>query len=359
MRRIRLVLWGVLVGAFACGLSSIRAAVATATFDEIGYISELAQTPFNTSPTIVQTVDGLLAAWIGSSSPDSLDACVYLSRNTKGMWERGEKVVESIDPKTLIQSACERPVLFKPTNGSLLLFYKVRDARARRQGMLVQSADNGQTWTKPKKLPRLIGGPARTKPVEISPGVLLMGADSHEAGWVVHVEQASAFRSGWGWRRTRKLSSAILHNAKAPALLNHGNGDIQAICPTKRGYLVESWSSDAGETWEPFARTPMPNPDSGIDVVKRDSGEFIMVYPHSNRERGVLHLASTENGRLWSALGVIEHRPGRVFSDPSMIIGTDGNLHVVYAEDSRLIKHVTLDPDRLESVPMVGGNWPF
>ena len=323
------------------------------------YITVPGQTAFNYSPTLVQTTEGILIAWIGGSDIDSPDASVYLTRNLGGVWASPEKIASSIDPKSLIQSACRKPVLFKPANRSLVLFYQTETNRRLAKGLIRTSNDNGKTWIRPKEMPKSISGPSRVKPIELSDGVLLCGGDSHEAGWVVHVSRASAFRRSWGWSRTKNLTSAIMHNAREPVLLNHGGGNIQALCRTKRGYIVEGWSDDNGESWERFERTAMPNPDGGLDVVKMGPQSFVMVYQHSNREKGVMNLATTKDGRRWSATAVLENQPGKHFSDPAIVRGADGNIHVVYAEDHQRIKYVVLDPSRFSPIAMVGGNWPY
>ncbi len=326
---------------------------------DVDYPSEPSELAFNYAPTLVQTADGLLVAWVGASRVDGPDASVYLSRQTGGGWGRPQRVASQTHRKTRIQVACRRPVLFKPTNESLLLFFQSDNERGQRKGYLSTSDDNGVTWLRAKVLPRGITGPAGAKPTELADGDLLCGADTQRAGRVVHVERASAFRKKWEWTRTRDLSYARVHNASEPVLLYHGRGKIQALCRSRRGYMVEGWSDDEGETWGKFGRSILPNPDSGLDVVRSEDGEFVLVYQHSNRERGILNLATTRDGKEWAAAALLENEPGRSFSDPAMIKGADGNLHIVYCQDSRRIKHVVVDPESLSPVTMVGGNWPY
>lgn len=313
---------------------------------------------YNYSPTIVQTTEGLLLAWIGASTIRGTDASVFLSQKRQGAWSLPKRVASSIDVKTQVQTPCERPVLFKPVNGKLLLFYKTLDLKKRMKGMLMTSENNGKSWLPARLLPRSIYGPSRTKPIELPGGTLLCGSDSHKAGWIVHIERGTYFRSRWGWRRTRGLSKSMIQNAREPVLLDHGNGKIQALCRTKRGYLVESWSDDNGKNWGSFERNALPNPDGGLDAVKIREGEFVMIYQHSNRGKGILNLAKTKDGKEWSAAAVVENQPERHFSDPAMIIGSDGNLHLVYSEDHKHIKYVLIDPSQLSSIPIVKGNWP-
>ncbi|MCS1408269.1 MAG: hypothetical protein M2R45_01442 [Verrucomicrobia subdivision 3 bacterium] len=321
--------------------------------------SDAGTTAFNYSPSLAQTAGGLILVWVGGSGVDSPDASVYLTRLGGDTWSQPTKVASVVHPRTLVQTPCQRPVLFKPTNGPLLLFYKTVKARHQTVSYVTTSRDNGITWFKPKTLPRSIFGPARTKPIELPTGVLLCGSDTHKAGWRFHIERATAFRDTLSWTRTRDLSLAMLHNASEPVLLDYGGGNIQALCRTKRGYVVETWSDNHGETWSAVERTMLPNPDSGLDAIRLDEQQHAVVYQHSNRERGVLNLAVTEDGKQWAAAAVLEHQPDSHFSDPSIVLGADGNLHLVYSVNHQRVKYIVTDPDQLSPVSMVGGNWPY
>lgn len=347
-----------LVLCVVCFDISVSAALSKLVLERSHRPTEHSPSAYNYSATIVQTTQGLLVGWIGASAVNGTDASVYISDQRRNEWSLPRRIASSIDIKTQIQTPCERPVLFKPINGKLLLFYKAPDLKKHMRSFLVSSDNNGISWLPARMLPRSICGPSRTKPIELQNGMLLCGSDTHKAGWIVHIERGSFFRSRWEWKRTRGLSSAMIQNAREPVLLNHGSGKIQAICRTKRGYLVEGWSDDNGETWADFERMTLPNPDGGLDVVRLEKRHFVMIYQHSNRDRSILNLATTKDGREWAAAAVIENQPGRQFYDPAMILGSDGNLHVVYCEDYRHIKYVSIDPSRLVSIPMVRGNWP-
>lgn len=316
-------------------------------------------TSFNYSPTIVQTTEGLLLAWIGGSGLHHPDASIYLVKRAEESWSRPIKILSAVHPRTLAQKACRRPVLFQPSEETLLIFYKTETAQGRITGWLTSSKDNGITWFPPKSLPRFISGPARTKPIALSENSFLCGGDSRYAGRRFHIEKAEVFRESWSWTRTRDLSSAMRHNASEPVLLDHGEGRLQALCRTRLGHIAETWSENGGKTWISVQRTVLPNPDGGLDAVKLGDRKFALVYQHSNRDRGVLNLAFTEDGRRWSAAAVLESQPKSRFSDPSIVLGVDGNLHLVYSVNHQQVKYVAINPNQLSPVPMVGGNWPY
>ena len=71
-------------------------------------------------------------------------------------------------------------------------------------------------------------------------------------------------------------------------------------------------------------------------------------------------MALSRNGIDWEAALVLEHldEQGKQFSYPSVIQTGDGLVHIVYTWHRERIKHVVLDPERLETTPMPSGKWP-
>ena len=63
------------------------------------------------------------------------------------------------------------------------------------------------------------------------------------------------------------------------------------------------------------------------------------------------------DGVAWQAVLVLEREPGE-YSYPAVIQTADGRVHVTYTWRRQRIKHVVIDPARLQPVPLVGGNWP-
>jgi predicted neuraminidase len=113
--------------------------------------------------------------------------------------------------------------------------------------------------------------------------------------------------------------------------------------------------------------TTLPNNSSAIDAVTLDDGRHLLVYNHSTRKdpiggrkgRGILTVAVTKDGINWEAAAVLEYRTGSVqYSYPAVIQTKDGLVHVTYSWHRRRIKHVVIDPKKLETHPIVDGQWP-
>ena len=126
---------------------------------------------------------------------------------------------------------------------------------------------------------------------------------------------------------------------------------------TRFEHVFETWSSDSGRSWSPVTLTSLPNPSAGTDAVTLRDGRHLIVYNHTPKGRTPLNVALSPDGKTWEPSVVLEDQPGE-YSYPAVIQSVDGLVHVTYTWKREKIKHVVLDPTKLESKEMVSGEWP-
>lgn len=308
------------------------------------FIFERGPVPTNHASTIVETTEGLLAVWFGGPrARDPLNS-IYSARYDGTNWSEPARILEGGTGNARFQ--CWNPVLFQPSRGPLLLFYKVGPGPEEWWGMLVTSTNAGRSWTSPKRLPDGFIGPVRNKPMELPDGSWLCGASIEQGGWRVHMERAS--NSGERWEKTGPLNDPAEIAAIQPTILLHQNADLQILCRTKQGFIAESWSRDAGKSWSTLTLTRLPNPNGAIDAVRLKDGRFLLVYNASASERNVLNLAVSRDGRQWTPELVLEEGIGE-FSYPAVIQARDSLVHVTYSWNRQHIRHVVIDPAKLKA----------
>jgi predicted neuraminidase len=310
-----------------------------------GFIFEQAPFPASHASTIAETKNGLLAAWFGGTRERHPDVGIKTARYDGKNWSPPVEVANGVQDDGKTRYPCWNPVLFQPSKGPLLLFFKVGPSPDAWWGMLMKSTDQGQTWSKPARLPEGFVGPVRNKPIELPGGTLLCGSSTEDAGWRVHIERG--FDLGERWEKTVPLNSTNEFGAIQPTILVHSLDDIQILCRTKQNVIVESWSKDLGKTWSPMTPTALPNPNSAIDAVRLRDGRFLLVYNHSASNRGILNVAVSSDGKQWKSALVLENQPGE-FSYPAVIQASDGLVHLTYTWKRQRIKHVVLDPAKLK-----------
>ena len=315
--------------------------------------------PFKSShaSTIVETKDGLLAAWFGGPHERHPEVVIWTARQRDGRWSAPVQVADGIQADGRTRFPCWNPVLFQPKNGPLLLFFKVGPSPSAWWGMLMTSTDNGATWTKPRRLPDGQVGPVRNKPVQLADGSLLCGASTEDRGWRIHMEHTTDF--GATWDRTPPLNDGKASGLIQPTILQWPSGKTQILCRSKQGRVFESWMGGDWKTWLAPVRTTLPNPNSAIDAVMLKDGRALLVYNHSSTSRSMLNVGVSSDGEHWQAALVLEDQPGDLeFSYPAVIQTADGLVHATYTWKRERIRHVVIDPAKLQPREFVNSAWP-
>jgi predicted neuraminidase len=302
-------------------------------------------TPSCHASTIVESNGKILAAWFGGKDEGDVSVGIWLAHYADGKWTKPTEVAtgRSDDGK---KYPCWNPVLFQPKAGPLMLLYKVGPSPSRWWGMLITSTDNGQTWSKPQRLPEGILGPIKDKPIELADGTIVCGSSTEHQGWRLHVELTRD--QGKTWTKTEALNDGKEFAAIQPAFLVHGPADLQLLCRSKSGNILTARSKDAGQSWTPLMKTDLPNPNSGIDAVTLKDGLHLVVYNHTRKGRSPLNVAVSKDGQTWTQAITLESQPGE-YSYPAVIQSADGNVHITYTWKREKIRHVVLSPEAVRA----------
>jgi len=98
---------------------------------------------------------------------------------------------------------------------------------------------------------------------------------------------------------------------------------------------------DAGLTWTQARPIDVPNPNSGIDAVALRDGRVVLVYNNTPRGRTPLNLAISRDGEQFRMFKTLEDQPGE-YSYPSMIQGSNGDLHITYTWNRKKIRYTRI-----------------
>ena len=106
-----------------------------------------------------------MVAFFGGTKEQNNDVGIWLVKGSPRQWSTPIEIAKvREDPHW-------NPVLFKPTSGEIILFFKVGKTTDLWETWFMTSKDNGSTWSKAKELvPGDIGGrgPVRNKPIVLS-----------------------------------------------------------------------------------------------------------------------------------------------------------------------------------------------
>lgn len=322
---------------------------------EFIYELEGRQTPQCHASTIVETPEGLAAAWFGGTKEKHVDVGIWFSRKVDGAWTKPVELVDGTEGEDQ-DYPCWNPVLFQPKDGPLLLFYKVGPSAAMWWGKLITSEDNGLTWSEPHKLgtsdqlpsenPHL-AGPIKNKPIQLADGSLLCPSSSEIDGWRVHFEVTRDL--GKTWEVIGPINDASEFNAIQPSILTYPDNRMQILCRSREEVITQSWSEDGGKTWSKVTATDLPNPNSGTDAVTLKDGRQLLVYNPTIKSkpsggRNNLALAVSSDGKSWNTFLTLEKMEQGEFSYPAVVQASDGKIHITYTWKRQTVKHVVLDP---------------
>jgi len=334
---------------------------------EFIYLQQDVSFPSCHASTIAETENALVAAWFGGSSEKDPDVGIWLSRKTNGQWSSPVEVVNGVQNESL-RYPTWNPVLFQPEKGPLMLFYKVGPDPRTWWGMITTSDDQGLSWSAPAKLgmgpsDHLLG-PIKNKPVQLEDGSILCASSSEtRTKWRVHFELSRDM--GKTWEFIGPINDGIEFDAIQPSVLFHSGGSLQILCRTKQGVISQSWSENQGRSWSPMEATMLPNPNSGTDAVTLKDGRQILIYNHIIPDqtwgsRSKLNMAVSEDGITWKAAVLLEDDPDpdSEYSYPAVIQTENGMIHITYTWNRKVIKHVVVNPSKIEPRAIVDGAWP-
>lgn len=307
-----------------------------------------ANAPFKSchASTIIELRDGnLLAAWFGGTSEGNPDVAIWASRRSAAGWSAPFQLVREANTPTW------NPVLFHSKDGRLWLYYKFGNGPSTWKASRMFSADEGQTWSRPERLPDGILGPIKDKPLVLDDGTIVSGSSVETLQtWNVWIERSTD--DGNTWSKFGPITvpqQASLSTPTSPfgiiqpAVVSLGGNHLRfyARSTSNIGFICVADSSDGGVTWAEAHATNIPNPNSGIDAVKLRDGRIILVYNNTRTGRSPLNLAVSTDREHFKMFATLESDPGE-FSYPAIIQGNGGELHITYTWNRTKIKYVRI-----------------
>ena len=310
----------------------------------------------------------LLAACYAFSYETAPDSRIVASTWDGERWSASRTIVD------LPGIAAGNPVLFTGRDGTVHLFFALlygqewTDARVTH----MSSTDGGATWGPMTTLHPMKGLMTKTRPLQLADRLLLPVYD--ESTWCAHVlvgpvlvgpvpvgpvpvgpvvVSEGALTGGAptpgaptdGAPTDWQLYGDTTARRKTiqPAIVELADGTLLMYARSVKDRIFVARSFNGGYTWTASQPTPLPNPNSGIDLIGLRSGRLLLVYNPTNVGREQLALAVSEDeGVSWSAPILLEDGVGE-FSYPYVIQVSDGRIHLLYTAQRVAITHLVLD----------------
>ena len=141
------------------------------------------------------------------------------------------------------------------------------------------------------------------------------------------------------WGRAALQPALVPESATAARVLLRYAGP-----PPRR--MLAARTDDGGVRFSRPVATNLPNADNSVAGLALPGGPVLLAYNATDPGRHVLALAvpAGPGPGSWAWVHDVERGdPGREFSYPTLVAGTDGLIHLAYTHDRRTIKHVVFN----------------
>ena len=310
----------------------------------------------------VGMTDGSLSGfWYGGSAEGARDVSIFAASQRNGAWSPDRPLVT----RAAVQADLDRHIrklgnasVIRHADGRLWMFFVTVSVGgwAGSSINLIESRDEGQTWSPPR---RLVTSPflnvstlVRTGPLRYADGSIGLPAYHEFIGKfaeLIHIDPngqvISKTRLSKG-RRALQPDVVILDETRAVLLLRDGG-------PPPR-HVLRATTDDAGKVWTDPTEIAMPNPDAALDALTLDGKRLVAAFNDSGEGRERLTLAvSSDLGLAWQPVAILADEkagpPGKAtegrheYSYPWIMHGADGLFHVLFTWNREQIRHVSFN----------------
>ena len=243
------------------------------------------------------------------------------------------------------------PVLFRRSDGAVILFYKVGETIADWITKCRISYDGCITWSDPFEMvegDRSGGrGPVRNKAIYLSDGSVIAPASTERGEWKCFFDRSVDHGSSWLRGEDIRIFDTEEGNEKRgiiqPTLWESEEG-VHALMRSSEGRIYRTDSVDLGVSWcDPYPIS-MPNNNSGIDLVCIPDGRIVLICnPNSDNwgKRTPLSLyISNDNGLSFDFYSHLITMEGR-YAYPAALYD-DGKLHITFTWNRKTIQYICL-----------------
>ncbi len=268
--------------------------------------------------SLVELGDGRLRAfWFSGSHEGALDVEIVSATFDPERETWSESTVVA-GPETTERALWRHvtkvgnPTALRTADGTLWLFYVTVSVGGwgGSSVSLIRSSDDGETWSPPQ---RLIGTPF------LNLNTMVRGAPFEYADGTVGLPAYQSLLRGFSEVLRIDTSGAVIDKQRLSRL---GGGSQPAIVPTSengalalmrpsgqpapRRVLISS-TRDAGGHWTRPVKTPLINPDAGLEGLALGDGRVLVALNDVDVERDALSLVVTDDGgKTWTTVHRLE-----------------------------------------------------
>ena len=329
------------------------------------FIPETAAPSVHAVSAILLNDGNLRAFWFAGSREGATDVVIQTAiLDTKaGSWSNPEVVIDRVAAEKGLSRYIKKlgnPLPIRSSQGKLQLYFVTVSVGGWAGSSIswMESSDEGTSWSGPQ---RLITSPA----LNLSTLIKAPGFDFIDGtlGLPVYHEWMGKFGEliridGGRVIDKRRMSSgrALLQPIvfiDAPEKAVAYFRQARSVGPPR---IASAQTENAGQSWASGVDLDLANPNAAIAGLQLSNGDRLIALNdlESARYRLVLAIAPAGTSN-WNVIAEVESDQTlinglhREFSYPSLLLGANGQVHLLYTYDRKKMKHIQFDPRWIES----------
>ena len=329
------------------------------------FIPETAAPSVHAGSAILLNDGNLRAFWFAGSREGATDVVIQTAvLDTKaGSWSNPEIVIDRVAAEKGLSRYIKKlgnPLPVRSSQGKLQLYFVTVSVGGWAGSSIswIESSDEGVSWSRPQ---RLITSPA----LNLSTLIKAPGFDFADGtlGLPVYHEWMGKFGEllridGGRVIDKRRMSSgrALLQPIvfiDAPEKAVAYFRQARSAGPPR---IASALTENSGQSWASGADLDLANPNAAIAGLQLSNGDRLIALNdlESARHRLVLAIAPAGTSN-WNVIAEVESDEAlinglhREFSYPSLLLGANGEVHLIYTYDRKKMKHIQFDPRWIES----------
>lgn len=284
--------------------------------------------PRNSEGDFIGLKDGTImfvySKYYGESTSDHAPASLVArySKDQGNTWSNEDRTIVKNEGGMNVMSVS----LLRLQNGSIALFYLLKNSTEDCIPMMRISTDEAKTWSDPIKCIQDKKGYFvlnNDRVIQLKDGRLMMAVALHNVpgGEFVNKGDLYAYYSddnGETWNSSGKVPNSTDIVTQEPGLIELEDGRVMMYIRASGGVQQLSFSLDRGESWSPIQSSNIPSPLSPATIEKVPStGDWLMVWNNNDGsdinlkgKRTPLTVAiSNDEGASWEYVKNIENDP--------------------------------------------------
>ncbi|MCB9061937.1 MAG: exo-alpha-sialidase [Halobacteriovoraceae bacterium] len=290
--------------------------------------------------TMVERGNEIVLVWYSYKTEEHIDGSLSLNTLdiTRNKWNNPRKILDDFSSRSL-----GNPVLFLDQEKQVHLFFVRLEGTYWDSAQIFKTTLLENTWSPPQKVNTPQGMMIRHSPVSFGKRSFLIPAYDEKTKTTIIFESEFPFTQ---WNEVSRIGDGLIQGDLLQVDKNQFQIYLRATDDPR--FVFRAVSYDNAKTWEEPQKTNLYCPLSGIAALKSRSGKIIVSNNHTEQhKRNPINIALSNNlGENFNIINEID-TTGNEMSYPCLLQTSNGQIHISYTFNRKMIKHAIYDEHEL------------